>query len=100
MPVLLQIDFPYPGPWGAKMTADFRHMAENISVEPGLKWKIWTESRELGEAGGIYLFETLDAAEMYLEKDRERLAAEGFVKINAKLFEVNVELSALDRAPL
>ena len=37
---------------------------------------------------------------MYLDKHSERLAAEGFVKINAKLFEVNVELSALDRAPL
>lgn len=100
MLVLLQIDFPYPGPWGSKMTSSFRQMAENISVEPGLKWKIWTESPELGEAGGIYLFETLDAAEMYLEKQRERLAAEGFVKINAKLFHVNTELSAIGRAPL
>lgn len=100
MPVLLQLDFPYPGPWGERMTAAFRHMAENISVEPGLRWKIWMEGREMGEAGGIYLFDTLDAAEMYLEKHRERLAAEGFVKINAKLFEVNEALSLLTRAPL
>lgn len=100
MPVLLVIDFPYPGPWGEKMTETFRHMAENISVEPGLKWKIWTEGREMGEAGGVYLFDTLDAAETYLDKHTERLAAEGFVKINAKLLEVNEGLSALDRAPL
>ena len=100
MPVLLQLDFPYPGPWGERMSATFRHMAENISVEPGLRWKIWIEGREMGEAGGIYLFDTLDAAEMYLEKHRERLAAEGFVKINVKLFEVNEALSLLTRAPL
>src|SRR5690606_7915751 len=99
-PILLQVDFPCPGPWGDKLTASFRHMADSISAEPGLKWKIWTQAPEMGEAGGIYLFDTLDAAEMYLEKHRERLAAEGFVKITPKLLEVNEALSALTRAPL
>src|SRR5690606_34072492 len=100
MPALLRPDVPYPGPARARMSAAFRHMAANISFEPALPWKIWIEGREMGEAGGIYLFDTLDAAEMYLEKHRERLAAEGFVKINAKLFEVNEALSLLTRAPL
>ena len=56
MTTLLQIDFPYPGPWGDEMTAAMRGLAQSIAQEPGLLWKIWTENAERQEAGGIYLF--------------------------------------------
>lgn len=56
MDYLLQVDFPYNGPWGAEMTAAMRDLAESIANEPGLKWKIWTENKKLSTAGGIYLF--------------------------------------------
>ncbi|SDX41736.1 monooxygenase [Thiocapsa roseopersicina] len=100
MPILLQIDFPFQGPWGAEMSATMQGLAESIAQEPGLIWKIWTENPETSEAGGIYLFKDRPSAEAYLAMHTERLVGFGIPHVNAKLFEVNRELSAIDRAPL
>lgn len=100
MSVLLQIDFPYAGPWGEAMTTTMQELARSIADEAGLQWKIWTENEQSAEAGGIYLFADRASAERYLEKHRTRLLEFGIPAVNAKLFEVNVELSAICRAPL
>ena len=100
MPILLQIDFPFQGPWGAEMSAAMQGLARSIAQEPGLLWKIWTENPETSEAGGIYLFADRPSAEAYLAMHTERLFGFGVPHVNAKLFEVNRELSAIDRAPL
>ncbi len=100
MAVLLQVDFPYSGPWGDEMALAMQGLAQSIAQEPGLLWKIWTESRDTNEAGGIYLFADRANAERYLEMHRARLLGFGVPQVNAKLFEVNAPLSAIDRAPL
>ena len=100
MAVLLQVDFPFNGPWGKEMSTGMRDLAASIAGEPGLSWKIWTENRDTGEAGGIYLFEDRASAEAYLDMHRARLLCFGVPTVNAKLFEVNVPLSQIDRAPL
>lgn len=100
MDYLLQVDFPYNGPWGAEMTAAMRDLAESIANEPGLKWKIWTENKELSTAGGIYLFTDENSAQAYLTMHTARLKSFGMEPVNAILFEVNAELSAIDKAPL
>ncbi|MFV8824343.1 monooxygenase [Thauera sp. WH-2] len=100
MAVLLQVDFPFNGPWGEEMSTGMRDLAASIAGEPGLSWKIWTENRDTGEAGGIYLFEDRASAEAYLDMHRARLLGFGVPTVNAKLFEVNVPLSQIDRAPL
>lgn len=100
MTVLLQIDFPFSGPWGEDMAAGMKALAASIAGEPGLIWKIWTENREAGEAGGIYLFTDRGSAQAYLEMHRARLVAFGIATVNAKLFDVNRNLSLIDRAPL
>ena len=51
---ILQVDFPYTGPWGAEMSAAMQALAQSINNEPGLLWKIWTENPDTNEAGGIY----------------------------------------------
>ena len=63
MPYLLQVDFPYSGPWGDEMSVAMRDLAQSIAQEPGLLWKIWTESQTTGEAGGVYLFDDRASAE-------------------------------------
>lgn len=63
-------------------------------------WKIRTENPETGEAGGIYLFTDRPGAEAYLAMHTERLVGFGVPRVNAKLFTVNRELSAIDRGPL
>lgn len=100
MPYLLQVDFPYPGPWGDEMTAALRGLAESIAGEPGLIWKLWTENPAANEAGGIYLFEDLPSAEAYLAMHTARLKGFGVPQVNGKIFQVNESLSRIDRAPL
>ena len=100
MPYLLQVDFPYPGPWGDEMTGAMRELAQSIAREPGLIWKLWTENRSAGEAGGIYLFTDQPSTEAYLAMHSRRLEEFGFPQVNAKLFAVNEALSLIDRAPL
>ena len=100
MAVLLQVDFPFTGPWGDEMAAGMKELASSIAQEPGLLWKIWTENREAGEAGGIYLFADAASADAYLQMHRTRLLGFGIPLVNAKLFDINLPLSLIDRAPL
>ena len=100
MPVLLQVDFPFSGPWGDDMTHALKGLAESIAQEPGLIWKIWTENAATQEAGGIYLFKDRASAEAYLAMHTARLKGFGAPQVNGKLFDVNPDLSAIDRAPL
>ena len=100
MSVLLQVDFPFAGPWGEAMTEALRGLAESIAQEPGLIWKIWTENPAAGEAGGIYLFSDRPSAEAYLAMHTARLTGFGIPRVNGKIFDVIPALSAIDRAPL
>lgn len=100
MPYLLQVDFPYRGPWGDEMTSGLRELAESIAKEPGFIWKLWTENQATGEAGGIYLFKDLPSAEGYLAMHTKRLKGFGVPRVNGKIFQVNEALSKIDQAPL
>jgi hypothetical protein len=97
---LVQFDFPYAGPWGADMAGAMDGLAQDIAAEPGLVWKIWTENAAEGRAGGIYVFETAEAAEAYREKHARRLATFGITGIVARSFAINDALSRITRAPL
>lgn len=100
MTVLLQIDFPYAGPFGGEMTDAFAELAESIAQEKGLIWKIWTENAQTGESGGIYLFENMVSAEAYLTMHTARLQSFGVQGIRSKLFQVNEDLSRITKAYL
>jgi len=100
MSYILQVDFPYSGPWGDEMTKAMKDLARSIAEEPGLIWKIWTENETSGEAGGIYLFKDLPSAEAYLSMHTVRLKNFGIPHVNGKIFEVNEPLSKLDRGPI
>lgn len=97
---LLQIDFPFDGPWGDDMAAAFEGLAHDIASTPGLKWKVWTENRAAGRAGGIYLFDDGANAARYCEMHVARLQGFGVKDIRALDFGVNEALSLIDRAPL
>lgn len=100
MPVLLQVDFPYQGPWGDEMSVAMRELAQSIAEEPGFIWKVWTENPTAGEAGGIYLFQDMPSAQAYLSMHTARLKSFGVPQVNAKIFAVNETLSRIDHAPL
>lgn len=92
---VLQVDFPYSGPWGEEMAAAMKQLAEDIAREPGLIRKIWTENESEQRAGGLYLFETEEAARTYAAKHIPRLESFGISGIVARHFEVNRALSEI-----
>ncbi len=97
---IIQIDFPFTGPFGEAAATAFRGLAEDIAETPGLRWKVWTEHPDTGRAGGIYLFEDEAPARAYLAMHRERLAGFGIAELRAEVLHVNEALSRIDRAPL
>ncbi|SEI40395.1 Putative mono-oxygenase ydhR [Allopseudospirillum japonicum] len=100
MPYLLQVDFPYSGPFGTEMVQAMQALAADIAQEEDLLWKIWTENEKMQQAGGVYLFANESRAQAYLEKHQARLQAAGITKIRAHIFAVNTELSLINRAPI
>ncbi|WP_019671767.1 monooxygenase [Psychrobacter lutiphocae] len=98
MKYLLQIDFPFSGPFGDEFFTAMQDLAKDIATEPGLVSKIWTENQDTQEAGGIYVFDNLDDANRYLQKHTDRLQSFGITGINAKVFTINEELSAICHA--
>lgn len=100
MPTLVQFDFPAEGPWGSQMSVAYAELAQDITAEPGLRWKIWTENAETQMAGGIYLFDDEASARAYAQKHTKRLEGFGVTDIRALFFDVNEALSRATRGPL
>lgn len=97
---LLQMDYPFNGPWGAEMAEEYSELAGRIARVPGLICKVWTENREAGEAGGIYLFEDETSLDAYLEPKIERMKAWGTKDIRARKFDINEPLTRITRGRL
>ncbi len=96
---VLIFDFPH-GAFGPERTEALKPLAEDIAGQPGLLWKIWTEEPAEGRAGGVYLFETREAAEAYHAMHAARLAARGVTGITATYRGVNDVLTRIDRGPI
>lgn len=93
MAYVIQIDFKMDGPFGDDMAEEFAGLAESINEEEGFMWKIWTEKPDTNEAGGVYIFETEEDAENYLDMHTERLADVGATDVHAKVFAINSKLT-------
>jgi len=100
MPVILQMHFPFPGPFGSDMAETLTPLAKSINDEPGLLWKIWTEDAERQLAGGVYLFATRQDAEAYRHMHTGRLEGMGITGIEAQLLDTNETLTRLNGGPL
>ena len=100
MAYILQVDFPHDGIFGEEFSKAFVDLANDISQEAGLIWKIWTENETTKEAGGIYLFSNENDAKRYLKKHTIRLESFGYKNIRGKIFKVNEALSFITNAKL
>jgi len=99
MAVILQVDFPFNGPFGDEMGAALADLARSINEEPGFQWKIWTENEREKSAGGVYLFADEASASAYLEMHTKRLADFGISNVRGKIFAVNPALTEINRGP-
>ncbi|MFD1067931.1 monooxygenase [Oceanobacillus locisalsi] len=97
---ILQVDFTMEGPFGEEMAAAFHDLAVSIREEDGFQWKIWTENPDTKEAGGIYVFDTKDAAEKYLDMHTKRLAQFGITDVRSKVFAINETLTKVTDGPV
>ncbi|EEX94774.1 putative monooxygenase [Vibrio orientalis CIP 102891 = ATCC 33934] len=97
---LLQVDFEYHGPMGEEMSKALVELAESINQEPGLVWKIWTESESEKLGGGIYLFEDEVSAQNYLQMHSARLKQMGVLEVRGIIFDINQPLTSINRGPI
>ncbi len=100
MAFILQVDFKMDGPFGPDMAQAFEGLANSINQESGMRWKIWTEDTDAKEAGGIYLFDTRDNAQRYLDMHAQRLTQAGVRDIRSRIYAVNPVLTAINRGPV
>ena len=54
MSYILQVDFPHDGIFGEEFSKAFVDLANDISKEEGLIWKLWTENDGRGEYQTLY----------------------------------------------
>jgi len=99
MAVIMYVDFPHKGIWGDELASQMTELVESIMKEPGCIWKFWTESKEVAAAGGVYMFDTRENAEKYLEMHTKRLKNFGYSEIRGRVFEINEKLSTIGKAP-
>lgn len=100
MAYVLQVDFKMNGPFGDEMATEFSGLARSINEEDGFICKIWTENSDTNEAGGIYIFETKETAEKYLDMHSKRLAGFGVTDVHAKIFAINSKLTEITKGPV
>ncbi len=98
---ILQINFQFTAPH-ADYTALVTPLAEPIAATPGLGWKIWLMNETDREAGGIYLFESREAAQAYLGSQliKDFAAHPMIAHVSVKMFEPDEVLSKITRGPL
>ncbi|WP_182034889.1 monooxygenase [Vibrio diabolicus] len=71
-------------------------LAKSINQEPGMTWKIWTESEKDKLGGGIYLFEDEATAQAYLEMHTARLKQMGVEEVRGQILDINTPLSNIN----
>lgn len=92
------MDFASPPPWGEARREALRALAHSIAAQtPGLAWKIWTDHEAAGRAGGLYAFASRATAEAYQAMHSARVTARGGTDIQARIWDINAELSAITR---
>ena len=99
---ILQINFHYNAPT-EKVVGNSPRLVDEVLQAKGLIWKIWIYNAEQQITGGIYLFESEQAAQDYLDTSpvmHEVRNNPRFTDFRATIFEVMPEPSRATRAPL
>jgi hypothetical protein len=98
---ILQVNMNYSIP-RADLGNAWLGVAQSIADTPGLVWKVWLMNEAEREAGGIYLFESEEAAHAYASGPivAALKASPAVSNISAKMFSVLGDHSAITRGPL
>jgi len=98
---ILQINYKFNSS-RAEHTAWVGADADYIARVPGLAWKVWLMNEAEHEAGGIYLFESREAALEFVSSPAitSFAAHPSLSAFSAKMFEAVESLSKITRGPL
>ena len=99
--LILQVNMNYSIP-RAELEDAWLGAAQPIADTPGLVWKVWLMNEVEKEAGGIYLFESEEAAHAYVSGPivAALKASPAVSNISAKMFSLLGDHSAITRGPL
>jgi hypothetical protein len=99
MPIL-QINFKLSVPV-AEHSEICQAVAQAIADVSGLRWKVWLLNEQEREAGGIYLFDTEQALNDYLDGPivGQIKSHPGLQNLSAKKFDVMEQVTAVTRGP-
>lgn len=99
--VILQVNHTFDIP-PAEYEDAVSSFGEPIAAVEGLLWKVWLDMNESGESGGIYLFESREAVQAYLDGPIVQWLAQNpaLRDIQVKLFPVLESPSLVTRGPL
>lgn len=77
-------------------------LAEPLASVPGLVWKVWLMNEANNEAGGIYLFESRDAADTFMNSEaiNSFVSHPTIINVSAKMFKPDETLSQVTRGPI
>ena len=84
------------------LLAHAQEAAHKIASVEGLIWKIWLLQQDGREIGGTYLFANRETAVAYLNHPVIQVLCSNpaVVSVDSQIWEVEISLSALTRAPL
>lgn len=95
--IVLNIYFDFPKEMmGDQLVKNATELALSINNEPGFISKIWTENKQTGQCGGIYIFQDQQSAENYLEMHLKRLRLMGIENPIYQFFDVNIPLTEIN----
>jgi hypothetical protein len=85
--------------WEARYTPE---RAQQFLSVPGLQWKIWLDGEEDRRAGGVYLFDTREAAQAYLDGPivARMKANPDVADLQIRMFAVRESMTAITRGPV
>lgn len=102
MATIVQINYIQDARADAPSAAALAESATRIATVDGLLWKVWMHADNRRERGGVYLFDSAEAAQAYI--DGPIVAALRANPLNydlsVKRFDVRTEPSEITRAPL
>lgn len=96
--ILLTLEYSTAGPFGDNAVDAHRVLASEISLDPDMLWKVWTEDEDHGLAGGVCLFRSEEAATRFSVDFGRRLASWGITQTVFTQRAVNEALSRITHA--
>jgi hypothetical protein len=101
--MIVQVNYTRPdmpkAEWEARYTPD---RARQFLSVPGLQWKIWLDGEADRRAGGIYLFDTREAAQAYVDGPivARMKANPDVTDLQIRIFDVRENMTAITNGPV